>query len=110
MPSPRPIGPPPASTESPSRVVIDKIGPEVDGGRFAVKRIVGEDLVVEADIVVDGHDELDCRLRVRPGATGVWIDVPMVCVGNDRWRGSVPLDRIGGWEYDVVARLDDYAS
>ena len=114
MPSPRPIGPPPASTESPSRapsrVVIDKIGPEVDGGRFAVKRIVGEDLVVEADIVVDGHDELDCRLRVRPGTAGVWIDVPMVCVGNDRWRGSVPLDRIGGWEYDVVARIDDYAS
>jgi len=78
MPSPRPIGPPHASTGAPSRVVIDKIGPEVDGGRFAVKRIVGEDLVVEADIVVDGHDELDCRLRVRPGATGVWIDVPMV--------------------------------
>jgi len=95
---------------APSRVAIDRVSPEVDGGRFAVKRVVGEALVVGADIVCDGHDELDCRLRVRPGTSGPWIDVPMVCIGNDAWRGTVPLERIGAWEYDVVARVDDYAS
>lgn len=110
MPSPRQIGPTATPPRAPSRVVIDRVSPEVDGGRFAVKRVVGEALVVVADIVCDGHDELDCRLRVRPGTSGPWIDVPMVCVGNDAWRGTVPLERIGGWEYTIVARVDDYAS
>jgi len=110
MPSPRSIGPAANAPRAPSRVVIDRISPEVDGGRFAVKRVVGEALVVVADIVCDGHDELDCRLRARPGSTGPWTEVPMVCVGNDAWQGSVALDRIGGWEYDVIARVDDHAS
>ncbi len=110
MPSPRQIGPAATPPMAPSRVVIDRVSPEVDGGRFAVKRVVGEALVVVADIVCDGHDELDCRLRVRPGTSGPWIDVPLVSVGNDAWRGTVPLERIGAWEYDVVARVDDYAS
>ena len=77
MPSPRQIGPAATLPMAPSRVAIDRVSPEVDGGRFAVKRVVGEALVVGADIVCDGHDDLDCRLRVRPGASGPWIDVPM---------------------------------
>ena len=49
------------------RVAIDRVGPEVDGGRFAVKRVRGDEVVVEADIICDGHEELDCRLHVRHG-------------------------------------------
>jgi hypothetical protein len=30
--------------------VIEKIDPLIDGGRYPVKRVVGEDLVVTADI------------------------------------------------------------
>jgi starch synthase (maltosyl-transferring) len=94
----------------PLRVVIDRVRPEVDGGRFAAKRVVGEDLVVEADILCDGHEELDCRLLARPAGAAGWIEVPMSDVGNDSWRAAVPLDRIGPWEFDVVARIDDYAT
>jgi starch synthase (maltosyl-transferring) len=36
------------------RVVIDRVGPEVDGGRFAVKRVRGDEVVVEADILCEG--------------------------------------------------------
>ena len=99
---------PPLPHHAPPRIVIDKVSPEVDGGRFAAKRVVGQVLVVDADILIDGHDELDCRLRVRPGTTGPWREVPLTCVGNDCWRATVPLDRIGHWEFDVVARVDEY--
>ncbi len=37
-------------------VVIDHITPQLEGGRYAVKRISGQDLVVEADILKEGHD------------------------------------------------------
>ncbi|MFM8702284.1 MAG: maltotransferase domain-containing protein, partial [Planctomycetia bacterium] len=79
------------------RVAIDRVGPEVDGGRFAVKRVRGDVVTVEADIICDGHEELDCRLHVRHGDTGQWTVIPMECQGNDRWTASVIADRIGLW-------------
>jgi len=72
------------------RCAIDRVAPEIDGGRFAVKRIRGDEVVVEADVVCDGHEELDCRLHVRHGDTGQWTVFPMACDGNDRWRASFP--------------------
>jgi starch synthase (maltosyl-transferring) len=92
------------------RVAIDRVSPEVDGGRFAVKRIRGDEVVVEADIVCDGHDELDCRLHVRHGDTGQWTVLPMTCDGNDRWRTSFIADRIGMWHYLVSARVDAFGT
>ena len=34
----------------------------------------------------------------------------MACVGNDLWRAEVTLDRIGPWQFDVVARIEVYAT
>ena len=59
------------------RGAIDRVAPELDGGRFAVKRIRGDEVVVTADVVCDGHEELDCRLHVRHGNTGQWTVFPM---------------------------------
>jgi starch synthase (maltosyl-transferring) len=92
------------------RVAIDRIGPEVDGGRFAVKRILGDTVTVDADIVCDGHDELECRLLVRHGTTGQWRSQPMICLGNDHWQASFRVDRIGSWHYSVAARVDAFAT
>ena len=64
------------------RVAIDRVVPEVDGGRFAVKRVRGDEVVIEADIVCDGHEELECRLHVRHGETGQWSIMPMTCLGK----------------------------
>src|SRR5690606_30570990 len=52
------------------RVVIESVRPEVDCGRFAAKRVVGDWVVVEADVFTDGHDRIACRLAYRgPGDT-----------------------------------------
>jgi starch synthase (maltosyl-transferring) len=92
------------------RVAIDRVAPEVDGGRFAVKRVRGDEVVVEADIVCDGHDELECRLHVRHGDAGQWTVLPMRCEGNDLWKASFIADRIGPWQYFVSARVDAFAT
>ena len=47
------------------RVAVENVTPRVDDGRFPVKRILGDVLIVEADVFADGHDELDVRLRWR---------------------------------------------
>ena len=48
-----------SSTAAP-RAVIEGVAARVDGGRFAVKRIVGDEVVVEADCFADGHDVVAC--------------------------------------------------
>ena len=46
-------------------VVIENLQPLIEGGRYPIKRIVGEDLAVEADIFKDGHDVVAAVLRWR---------------------------------------------
>jgi starch synthase (maltosyl-transferring) len=92
------------------RVAIDRVSPEVDGGRFAVKRVRGDEVMIEADIICDGHEELDCRLHVRHGETGQWAVARMTCDGNDLWKASFIADRIGLWHFFITARIDVFAT
>lgn len=71
----------------PSRVVVEAVEPEVDGGRFPVKRAAGEPVVVSADVYTDGHGMLAVVLRYRP-AGGAWAEGPMTPQGNDRWAAT----------------------
>ncbi len=78
------------------RIAIEAVDPEIDGGRFAAKTVVGAQFVVEADIFGDGHDVVDAALLTRPSANSEeWAESPMEFVENDRWRGSVTFSEIG---------------
>lgn len=92
------------------RVVIENIQPAVDGGRFPVKRIVGDELVVEADCFADGHDVVACALLWRRLGAADWASTPMKALGNDRWRAPFRVDAIGRWEYTVRAWVDPFLS
>ncbi len=101
---------PAVTPRPPARVVIAGVEPDVDGGRYAVKRVVGEALDVVAVVVAEGHDRLAARLRVRrPGATE-WRDVVMTARPDDRWVARVVPDALGPWEYTVEAWVDRFGS
>lgn len=90
------------------RVVIEGVKPEVDGGRFPIKRIVGEHVVVEADIFVDGQDLLSASLLYRQEQDIEWNEVPMTPLGNDRWHGEFPVTELGRYHYTLVACADEF--
>ncbi len=92
------------------RAVVEAITPQVDGGRFPVKRIVGDTGVVEADVFADGHDVVAVRLRHRPPGDTAWAEVPMEEIGNDRWRASFRVDVPGRHAYTVAAWTDAWAT
>src|SRR5438876_10602615 len=92
-----------------SSVVIGNVQPLIDCGRYPIKRIVGEDLVVEADICKDGHDVVAAILKWRVGKRG-WRQTPMVFVDNDRWRGACTLYDEAIHEYTVEAWTDTFRS
>jgi starch synthase (maltosyl-transferring) len=92
------------------RAVIDLVRPQVDGGRFAVKRIEGERLEVEAHSFTDGHDQLRVMLRWRAEDAKTWNEVEMRPLGNDVWRAGFLAPRIGRYRYTVVAWVDPFLS
>ncbi len=97
-------------SEGRRRVVIEHVSPEIDGGRFPIKRVAGESVVVEADVFADGHDEIAGALRYRSGRTDTWSDVPLVLVENDRWRASFDVTEHGIYYYTVIAWVDHFRS
>jgi starch synthase (maltosyl-transferring) len=89
------------------RVVIERVFPEIDCGRFAIKRVVGETVSVEADVFADGHDKVACQVLY-------WQDKeelkssPMTPLGNDRWRGEFSAETLGRYHYTVQGWIDRF--
>src|SRR5688572_6931726 len=91
-------------------IVIENVYPELDCGRFPVKREVGDTLEVWADIFAEGHDALAAVLCYRTRGAADWRETPMRLVDNDRWHGSFPLEEIGRYQYTLQAWRDTFAS
>src|SRR4029077_18152827 len=91
-------------------VVIENLQPLIDGGRYPIKRIVGEDLVVEADIFKDGHDVVAAILKWRVPGKRAWRETRMNFVDTHRWRGVCPLYHEAINEYSVEAWTDTFRS
>jgi starch synthase (maltosyl-transferring) len=103
------------------RVAIENIRPQVDAGRFAVKRVMRDEVVVEADAFADGHEELVAILQhqhVAPTQTSSaskkkttadqWAELPLEPQGNDHWRTSFRVENLGIYRYRVVAWIDRF--
>ncbi len=92
------------------RVIIESVNPEVDGGRFPAKSIVGDTVYVEADIYADGHDALSARLLYRREKETGWTETPMRHLGNDRWQGSFAARETGNYIFTITAWVDQFQS
>jgi starch synthase (maltosyl-transferring) len=89
-------------------VVIENLRPLVDGGRYAIKRVIGEDVAVEADVFKDGHDVVAASLKWRVAGENAWHETAMTHVDNDRWRGVCTFYQNGIYEYTVEAWVDTF--
>jgi starch synthase (maltosyl-transferring) len=93
-----------------ARILIEDVYPELDGGRFPVKRAVGDTLAVWADIMRDGHDVLAAAVLWRTAGAAAWQMAPMRLYDNDRWVGRVPLNENTRYRYTIEAWSDAFAS
>jgi starch synthase (maltosyl-transferring) len=91
-----------------SRAVIEGVEPQIDGGRFPIKRTVGDEVVVEADVFIDGHEALSCALLHRRKGATRWTETLMAPLDNDRWISSFTAAELGRYEYTVVAWHDPF--
>ena len=92
--------------EGRSRVIIEEISPEVDGGRYPAKRVLGDTVAVTAAIFGDGHDHLGARLLYRRDDEKAWRYAPFTELGNDLWQAEFAADTLGPWRFTVQAWVD----
>ena len=88
--------------------VIENLQPLIDGGRYPIKRVVDEDLVVEADVFKAGHDVVAAALKWRILGDSRWQETPMTHIDNDRWRGACTLYENAIYEYTVEAWTETF--
>jgi starch synthase (maltosyl-transferring) len=114
---PQPVAEPPLSfreasfaATAASRVIIERVSPSVDAGIFPSKAVVGQTVVVEADIFMDGHDKPGAQLLWRPVNDLQAQAVPMSPLGNDRWQAQFTPTRSGLHSFTIEAWVDVWAS
>src|SRR5262245_36472492 len=111
------------------RVVIEHVWPEIDAGRFPIKRTSGEQVTVSADIFADGHDLLAGVVKYRrvPGPKGpgllvapavgrvlsdppAWQEVSLIARHDGRWDATFTVTELGEYEYTIEAWVDRFGS
>jgi starch synthase (maltosyl-transferring) len=91
-----------------SRVIIEGITPQVDGGRFPAKRVVGDVVQIEADIFADGHDLLSAVVIHRHQSEKKPREERLIPLANDRWRAEITVDRLGFHLFTIEAWVDHF--
>jgi starch synthase (maltosyl-transferring) len=91
-------------------VIIESPSPEVDGGRYPVKRVLGDTVVLEADLLADGHDAIAGRVLIRHAKSESWQVAPLVPLGNDRFRATFEASALGVWEVAFEGWVDAFTT
>lgn len=94
--------------EGRKRVVIENVKPEINSGRFPIKRVVGEKVIVTADIYSDGHDSISAKLLYRRQRDKEWREVPLKLIENDRWIGEFVVEKVGIYHYTLEGWVDHF--
>jgi starch synthase (maltosyl-transferring) len=94
----------------PARIQIQEVTPQIDCGRYPVKRTAGESVAVTARIFRDGHETLGAAIRHRAPGSSSWTETPLEPLGNDAWSGSFEVDLPGLWCFRIEAWVDRVAS
>ena len=89
-----------------TRIIIENVSPQLDGGVFFIKRIVGQKVIVTANVFSDGHDVVACSVKFKHEADKKWQEVRMTETGNDEWRAEFKVEKQGFYSYLVEGWVD----
>jgi starch synthase (maltosyl-transferring) len=89
-----------------NRTVVRDVYPTIDEGRYAIKRVVGEEVNVWADVFADGHDSVMAAVQFKHQSERRWKEVPATSIGEDRWHAKFTVDKLGEYSYRVLGWVD----
>jgi starch synthase (maltosyl-transferring) len=89
-----------------NRVIIEGVTPELDGGKYAIKRIIGQPVNLQMCLVADGHDVLAGEILYKHEKEKNWKSVAIEPIGNDIWTGGFRVEKQGIYQYKIAAWID----
>jgi starch synthase (maltosyl-transferring) len=89
-----------------NRVIIQNVYPELNGGKYYIKRIPNQLVEVTADIFGDGHDAIRASILYKKSGDIKWREVFMQSEMNDVWQGSFVVEEEGFYEYKIEGWVD----
>ena len=95
-------------SEGRRRVIIEDIQPQVDGGRYPAKRVVGDVVTVKAAIFGDGHDHVAARVLYKHSSERKWRSAALSPLPNDCWTGTFTVNKIGLWQFAIEGWIDHF--
>ena len=88
------------------RVIIENILPQLDNGDFFIKRIIGQEVVVTADIISDGHDVMEAAIQFKYEKDKKWIETRMILLPNDSFTAKFIVNKQGNYSYFIESWID----
>ena len=92
----------------PSRVIIDSVEPQIEGGRFAAKRFIDQPVEICVILLVDGHDHVKGRVLYRHETETQFQSIPLTAKVNDEWVATFQPKRLGRYLVTVEAGMDRF--
>lgn len=100
------------ASEFQRRVIIENVHPEIDGGRFPIKRCPGDKVTIQAAVHTDGTDIISAVVQYRFAGDSAWKETPLSVAeaGNDLWEGHFVVEELGRYEYTLQAWINPFAT
>ena len=89
-----------------TRIVIEKLSPQIDCGTYPIKRIVGQSITISADVFSDGHDIIQCAVKFKHQSDNQWQEVRMISKENEQWTADFKVVKQGLYTYFVEGWVD----
>lgn len=89
-----------------TRIIIESVKPQLDGGSFYIKRIVNQKVNVSAHVFSDGHDVVECCVKFKHEKDKKWSEVRMVPTENDEWEAEFTVEKQGFYSYFIEGWVD----
>lgn len=89
-----------------TRIVIENLLPQIDGGAYCIKRVVGQTISVSADVFSDGHDVIQCCVKFKHETDKNWKEVRMDPKHDEQWTANFKVEKQGLYSYFVEGWVD----
>ena len=89
-----------------NRAIIENVTPNIEGGKYYIKRTPNEAIEVSAHIFGDGHDEVNARILYKAAKQKKWQTAHLYHIANDEWVGSFSLENEGLYSFTIEAWID----
>ncbi len=89
-----------------TRIIIENVSPQIDFGVFAIKRIIGQKVIILADVFTDGHDVIECCIKYKHENDDDWFEKRMIPLENDSWTAEFIVNNQGIYHYFIEGWVD----